>query len=73
MTKEQAQEIANKFNNDTNQNIFVCSDSAVYLNSPLSVIENHCKENNLELFVIKNDLAEAKTAPKEVAEKKKKS
>jgi sulfur transfer complex TusBCD TusB component (DsrH family) len=73
MTLEQAKDIAAKYMNDTNHNIFVCSDSSIYLNSPLSRLQEHCKENKLELFVIKNDLQEIGVEEVEKKSKKKQS
>lgn len=59
MTKETAAEKASAFLLDNNnKTVIVTSDGSVYLNNELDVMELHCKENKLEMFVFKGEIKE---------------
>ena len=66
MNIEQAKECAkNYLNNEDNKSVFVTSDYAVYLNSDIKVIKKHCKDNKLELFILKGENQEAEKPTEE--------
>jgi len=57
MTKEQAEDfiVKNKINIEDKNSVIVTSDNAVYFDSELNPIEEHCKIHGKTFFVLKGD------------------